>query len=181
MIALPPLPSWQGLHPLVIHFPIALLMVAPFFVILGAAVKPERSHPYLLSALWLMVLGTASVFVAVGSGEAAGRLAERSPEINATLEHHEALAERTRMLFSTLTVFFAMIVLVPPWLHRQHRWITTGLPLVFLGLYGAGIVSLVNTAHNGGRLVHEFGVHAVITPSAVPEKSNTASPPHEAE
>ena len=28
MIDLPPVPTWDGLHPLIIHFPIALLLVA---------------------------------------------------------------------------------------------------------------------------------------------------------
>ncbi len=33
----PPFPSWDGLHPLIVHFPIALLLVAPLFVVLGLA------------------------------------------------------------------------------------------------------------------------------------------------
>jgi hypothetical protein len=38
---------------------------------------------------------------------------------------------------------------------------STAAPLVFLAVYSVGIVYLVNTAHAGGRLVHEFGVHAM--------------------
>lgn len=37
MQALPPIPNWTGLHPLVIHFPIALLLVTPLFIIAGTA------------------------------------------------------------------------------------------------------------------------------------------------
>jgi hypothetical protein len=43
------------------------------------------------------------------------------------------------------------------------RLTTTILPLAFLVLYSAGALLLVNTAHNGGRLVHEFGVRAMVT------------------
>ena len=35
MIEFPPIPSWDGLHPLIVHFPIALLLVAPLLVVLG--------------------------------------------------------------------------------------------------------------------------------------------------
>jgi len=44
----------------------------------------------------------------------------------------------------------------------------TLLPLVFLLLYGAGAVLLVDTAHRGGRLVHEFGVRAFMPPPGSP-------------
>ncbi len=172
----PPIPSWDGLHPLIIHFPIALLLVAPLLVLIGAAVAPRKSRGMLLAALLLMVLGTASVFVAVETGEAAGKLAERSPEISAVLEHHEHLAERTQIVFSVLTVLFAAIVLVPVLLRREpKRVFTTVLPIVFLAFYMAGTLVLINTAHNGGRLVHELGVKAMVAPSPVPPPADSES------
>ncbi len=169
MIQVPPIPSWDGLHPLIIHFPIGLLLIAPVFILIGALLKQEKGRAYLATALILMVLGTASVFVAIETGEAAGKLAERSPEINAVLEHHEHLAEATRVGFSVLTVIFAAIIFVPRLLRRaSNRLVGTVLPLVFLVFYGAGMLLLTNTAHNGGRLVHEFGVRAMVAPSALP-------------
>src|SRR5207245_11653871 len=105
-----------------------------------------------------------AILVAVPSGEAAGRLAERTPEISATLELHEHLAERTRILFVTLTICFAIIVFLSARFKARGRLVTSALPILFLGLYSIGMISLAATAHNGGRLVHEFGVHAVITP-----------------
>ena len=59
MIALPPIPTWEGLHPLVVHFPIALLLVAPWLVLLGALLAPSRGRPWLFAALTLLALGTA--------------------------------------------------------------------------------------------------------------------------
>ncbi len=163
MFQLPPVPGWEGLHPLIIHFPIALLFAAPVFIVVGAALSPRKGRPMLYAALLLMVLGTVSIFFAVETGEAAGKIADRTPEINAMLEHHEALAEKTRLTFSILTVVFAAILAVP--LIRKSepkRIMTTVLPLVFLLAYGGGMVALANTADHGGRLVHELGVHALI-------------------
>lgn len=165
MFQFPPIPSWDALHPLIIHFPIVLLLVAPLFIIIGAALQPSKARPYHLSGLVLMLLGTVAVFVAVGTGEAAGELAERTQGVSQVLETHETLAERTRVVFSVLSVIFAALLFVPRlWKHAESRLISTTLPLAFLVLYSAGVLLLVNTAHNGGRLVHEFGVTAMVTP-----------------
>jgi len=42
MLHFPPIPNWDALHPLIIHFPIALLLIAPIFVVVGAALTPPR-------------------------------------------------------------------------------------------------------------------------------------------
>jgi uncharacterized membrane protein len=165
MFQLPPVPTWDGLHPLIIHFPIVLLMIAPLFVLIGAALSPKRSKSYFISALILMILGTASTFVAINTGEAAGKIASRTPEINRVLEHHEQLAERTRFSFTILTVVFAGILVLPRIMKRENRMLTSVLPIVFLVFYGGATLLLANTAHNGGRLVHEFGVQALVAPT----------------
>ena len=174
MFQLPPVPSWSGLHPLIIHFPIALLLIAPLFVLIGAVLPPRRSRGLFFAALILMALGTLSVFVAAQSGEAAGRLAERTPEINAILENHEHLAERTEIAFSTATLVFGALLLVPLLArHAPSRVTATILPLAFLLLYLPAAALLMNTAHNGGRLVHEFGVRAIVAPSPLPPATTT--------
>ncbi len=163
MFQLPPIPGWEGLHPLIIHFPIALLFIAPVFIVIGVLLGPTKGRGVLYSAFLLMALGTVSIFFAVATGEAAGKIAERTPEINAMIEHHESLAETTRIVFSVLTVLFAGILAVPVLRKRAPgRVAATVAPLVFLVAYGAGMVVLANTADHGGRLVHELGVHALI-------------------
>ena len=166
MIQFPPLPSWDALHPLVIHFPIALLLVVPFLIVVGALRPPGRGQVILYVALALLIAGTLGTFLALATGEAAGKIAERTPQIDAVLERHEELAEATRISFSVLTVVFTAILLVPRILGKvSGRLISTALPLVFLLFYAAGMLLLTNTAHNGGRLVHEFGVKAAVTSS----------------
>jgi uncharacterized membrane protein len=166
MLQLPPIPAWDGLHPLIIHFPIALLLVAPVFILVGALLAPSHARPMLFSALLLMVLGTGSVFLAVETGEAAGKAVERTPEVNAALAHHEELAENSRLTFSVLTGVFALLLAIPLLRHREpDRLTTTVLPLGFLMLYSGGMLLLANTADQGGRLVHRLGVHATIAPA----------------
>ena len=176
MTQFPLIPSWDALHPLVIHFPIALLLVVPFLIVTGALRPPERGHTILYVALALMIAGTLGTFLAVATGEAAGRIAERTPQIDTVLERHEQLAEATRIAFSVLTAVFAAILLIPVILKKtSNRLVSTGLPLAFLVLYGGGILLLTNTAHNGGRLVHEFGVTAAVKHSPLPAGEQQAN------
>jgi uncharacterized membrane protein len=166
MLHFPPIPSWDGLHPLIIHFPIALLLIAPIFLVVGAALTPVKGRAYLIAAMVLLLVGTGSIFLAVETGEAAAKLAERSPGMQSVLENHESLAERTQAVFGVLSVIFVALIAVP-WLVKraETRLTTTILPVAFLVLYSAGVLLLVNTAHNGGRLVHEFGVRAMVSPT----------------
>ncbi len=176
MINFPPIPSWDGLHPLIVHFPIALLLIAPLFVLIGALLSPLKGRTWFLTALVLMAVGTLSIFVAVSTGEAAGELADRNQAVSAVLDRHGELAETTRVVFAVLTMIFATIVLTPMALRRLPGRVTSSvLALVFLLFYGAGGLLLVNTAHNGGRLVHEMGVHAMVAQSGGPPVATTPS------
>lgn len=170
----PPIPSWEGLHPLVIHFPIALLIVAPVMIVIGI-VSPNRGRAFFGAALILMILGTIASWLAVSTGEAAGELAERASGAASVLEQHEELAETTRTAFTVLTGLFIVILFAPAIVRRQvSQKMLVAANVLFLLFYGVAVVQLANTAHQGGRLVHEFGVRAMIAPSA---QQNAAQPP----
>ena len=168
----PPLPSFDGLHPLVVHFPIALLLVAPLFMVAALAL-PRRGLPFAISALALMVLGTTAAFVAVGSGQAAAELAMRTPEMAPVLERHEELAELTRNLFAVLALVYAAVIFVPRWLPRLKTPARVAAQVVFVLVYSGGALLLANTAHQGGRLVHQFGVQAMLAAEAPSPSSPT--------
>ncbi len=173
MFELPPMPTWDSLHPLIIHFPIVLLLLTPFLVLISATLPPRRSGPYLMAAMIILLFGTASLFLAAATGEAAGELAERGGGVDKVLAAHQDLAGETRMIFLGLSAILIGILFLPRLLHRpQTRIFSTMLPLAFLALYSVGILFLVNTAHQGGRLVHEFGIHAIL-----PEEASQQTPP----
>jgi len=174
MLQFPPLPSWDSMHPLIIHFPIVLLLMSPLLLLISAAVPPTKARPYMIVALLMLLLGTVSLFVATSTGEAAGELAERGGALNAVLQSHQELASETKIIFSILSAILVGMIVVPIALRRkQSRLFSTLLPVTFLVLYSVGVVFLVNTAHQGGRLVHEFGVHALLP---VPGSVTDASP-----
>ena len=169
-MTLPPWPGWDGLHPLVIHFPIALLMVAPLFVLLSLVLR-RYAIEFSRTALVLLALGTLATYVAVSTGKAAGELAEHNDAINAVISQHEELAETTRNAFTVLTLLYAMFTLGPGPLRRLRRpalaLVTNAVFLVALA--GASLL-VVSTAHQGGRLVHQLGVHAMMPVAPAAER-----------
>lgn len=158
------LPAWNELHPLAVHFPIALLLVAPLFVLMGAVYHRRTTGlPFLVCALILMSVGTLGIFVSMSTGDASSAIVQ-TPALKPLIGQHEDMAETTAWVFSSLTGIFAAmfygLVLVQ---RRGKSPLARSLPLIYLVLYIAGAVLLVQTAHRGGQLVHEFGVHATMS------------------
>ena len=175
-----PFPDWNGLHPLVVHFPIALLFVAPVLVVLGLVARNGRKY-FFASALVLMVIGTVALFMAVSTGAAAEELAEHVPNAAAVLERHEDLAGVARTVFTILTLLFLGIVAAPALTKRtlQGPYLVV-VHAAFLLFYAAGMIVLANAAHEGGRLVHEVGVRAAIASSQSPAAEPGAGEPAQA-
>jgi len=110
---LPPQPPWEGLHPLVIHFPIALLFITPVFVLL-AAFLGKHGRWFGLTALMLLVMGTVSGAVAVSSGNAAFDAME-SVEAGGweVAEEHQQAAQEVQIMFIGLTLLYAVLFAIP--------------------------------------------------------------------
>lgn len=176
MNLLPPLPSWDALHPLIVHFPIALLIVAPAIIVAGVFLPRHRAG-FFLAALLMFAIGTISAYIAVSTGEAAARVAERGVEINSLLERHETLAENARLLFTILTVLWLAIVIGLRVAERRlPAWSHAGLPLVFVAACVPGLLLIAQMAHLGGRLVHQHGVHAMLPPESEPTTAVASHP-----
>ncbi|HPU84463.1 MAG TPA: hypothetical protein PLE60_03875 [Candidatus Latescibacteria bacterium] len=159
---LPNVPSYPGaLHPLVVHFPIALLLVTPLFLLMAAISKNDR--PQLRSCILVfMALGVLAAWVAVWTGQHAATLARiTAPHAASAITQHEESAEATAAIFTVLFAVFAIRVAVD-YLRKENavRRPMRVFCIVFLVVYCVCSLVVVDAAHQGGRLVHEFGVRA---------------------
>lgn len=176
MLALPPLPDWTSLHPLVVHFPIGLLLTAPLLWVV-AMVVPKLARAFVVAGLVIMATGVAGAFLATATGEAAGELAERSPQVSRVLEEHEHLAEYARNIFAGLLALLLVGVIAGSALGKRltHAMLCAGLAVFLLG-YSYAAVQLANVGHLGGLLVHEYGVHALLPLEGAPTDRQGLAP-----
>ncbi len=140
-----------GLHPLVIHFPIALLMAYSVFVFLSF----WNSDRYFPAALIILLMGVLGGIFSVLSGNQAAELFRRenfliSPIIQNAIEDHE--------FFATVTLWLYIFLLaVSFFLYVKHLLDNKKILLLFiLSLIGCGLI--YTTANIGGELVFDHGV-----------------------
>jgi uncharacterized membrane protein len=90
-----------NLHPLVVHFPIALLIASVLFDIIAYCIKREEFEK---AAFWNLVLGVLTGAAAVITGLLAEDSVPPFPVLHATVERHETLA------FIALGVFAVLLL-----------------------------------------------------------------------
>lgn len=148
------IPEWApNLHPLVVHFPLALLFAA-CAADLAALVMRDRK-PLRDTATWLYIAGAVAAVAAYFTGDEAAEAMVLSAEVAALVDAHADWAFGATWLFA----FFASLRLAMSYLLRPRRTLRIGAFVVAL----AGLGALAQTALHGSRLVFEqgLGVRAV--------------------
>ncbi len=135
----------ESLHPLIVHFPIALLLTALCLDIVALAFKRPGLHRV---ALWNLSLGTLGAATAVGTGLLAERIAKHSFEIWQIMELHERLGITTLILG----------LMVTGWRLAHRDQLTPRSRVLTLAAMLIMATTLSIGGYLGGRLVYEFGV-----------------------
>ena len=157
------MPDLIHLHPVVVHFLIALLTVGIIFDILGVGLKKED---FLVVGKWNMFFGAASLIFVVVTGLMAEGAVEHSEEAHSVMTLHKRIGITVLVLFGSLAI-----------LRASKR----GKPLsrfrtMFLVLSIIGVLFMTYGASLGGKLVYEYGL-AVSSPSL--EQGKRALEQHE--
>ncbi len=141
------MPELGPLHPQVVHFVVALLLLGVFLRWLSLTGHLRWTHP---AAAFLLILGTVASVVAVSSGDDAHGPAERVPGARQAVVEHEEWGERTRNVF--LGIALLEVVILAAGASRAGRV----LRVVSAVAGAAGAVVLYEAAEHGGQLVYEY-------------------------
>ncbi len=158
------MPAWSHLHPAVVHFPIALLLVVPPLALLGLLWPTQRKGIHACT-LAILTLGTGMALLAVVTGMAVPGPLSPSVELQTALESHERMAKVTALLYVLLTLAFlgiqGLALHLKSDLGRKPMLI---LHLLWLAASLGAALPLIQTGHLGGRMVHELGIHGPTRP-----------------
>ena len=133
------------LHPFVVHFPIGLLVAGFVFDLTGIVLKHRELAR---TGWWVQLGGTLMLPAAIVTGLLARERSPLPPAASAVFDVHQQMAVLVAVLFIGLLF----------WRISARTEIPTTSRILFLLLYGAGILALLLTAWAGGRLVVEFGL-----------------------
>jgi uncharacterized membrane protein len=142
------------IHPLIVHVPIALLILSVLFELAGRALDADW---WRRAAVALLVLGTLGAAAAVITGLQAGEAAERQGVADAPLEKHEDAGK--------LTLALAIGAVVTRALGVRAGSLRKAVTVLALALQLAAAILVGVAGFRGGRLVYEHGagvrVHGV--------------------
>jgi len=164
MPQLPMIPGWDGIHPLLIHFPVTLFFLAPVFVLFAGFAKTTTRNTFLICALTVLLLGIVSTYAAFEAGQTAAATVTPTGEARTVVERHQQLASLARSSLTAASLLFGLTLLICTCFHLRMYELTGVLPLGSVVFYALGLFWLINAAYNGERLVHEFGVGRIVNP-----------------
>jgi len=131
------------LHPMIVHFPVALIIVGFLFDVVSLFCKKEACLSKM--GLYLMILGTLGTVAGYLTGEfftpeLTGELGERK-------ELHEVFAKTTMFVMIAASVI-RLAVLYYKKTESWYKWLVFGLFLI-------GTVSVGITGYLGGTIVYD--------------------------
>ena len=154
------LPPYEGLHPIIVHFPIVLIIFAPFLLLVGITLRQNLKIWALVAGITL-TCGALGAFAALETGEATAEYIDRTEPIKKLIEAHADIASQMLYTFIALDVVFWILYFGSGFIFRiVPRAVRSITFAIYAIIYLFGLTLLLQTAHLGGALVHQHGVHA---------------------
>ena len=143
----------QNIHPLVIHFPIGLLMGAALFYFAAWVFKKDN---FAKTGFWVLLLGALSLSVSVGTG----LYAEQGVMVALDVRQKLLLPHKQFMIVTSVICFVVTV-----WAIVARPFPKKGR-IIFLILLLAMIGAMTVGADFGGRLVYDYnaGGNACLQP-----------------
>jgi len=132
------------LHPMIVHFPIALLITGFLSDIVGLATKREF---FSQAGFLMLVLGALGLVAAYISGEQAGDGITEAGALKQALETHEGSATLTLWAVIIAAAFRISLVFF-----KKYKG---ALKMVSLTLVFLSVLALARTGYYGGELVYK--------------------------
>jgi uncharacterized membrane protein len=140
--------SDPGWHPMVVHFPLALVVTAAFVLVAARLLRQER-HAATLATVgtWNLCLGALAALFALATGLAT------------VLDLHVGLAARQALSLHVKWAIFTTLALVLLAVWRGAGVAQESRPSwVFIVVLTAATAALIMTGYRGGQNVYQYGI-----------------------
>jgi len=142
------LPWMDTIHPIVVHFVIAMAVISVVFDLIG--VLTRRANLFEVS-FWNLLFATAAIFVAIIFGQVEAGLAAPFGGSRAILDLHTTIGWSLAGVLSLLT----------GWRYVLRSRDPRSLPLAFLGAGAAASALILLQMVLGDQLIWIYGLHTV--------------------
>ena len=153
---LPGIANLDNIHPLLVHFPIALL--SSFFVV-NLITHFVKKDTLVTVASWLLYLGAFSAIFTVLAGFSAAESVAHSESVHDIMEHHEDVGVSILSLSLGLAAWRLRSGVLQGW--KNGVFLTLTVLLFGLIIQGADLGGLM--VYKYGVAVHKTSVEALIT------------------
>ena len=150
------LPYPDTIHPIVVHFVIAVVLFALLCDIIGYFTRNFRLYEV---SWWNMFFATISIFIAIIFGQFEAGLAQPYEAVEPILNLHTLIGWSLSGIIAALTAWRYVI--------RSNNTEKLPMPYLGLGLVLVGIVCL--QVYLGDELVWVYGLHTVPVVEAIKE------------
>ena len=131
------------IHPIMVHFPIALIIIATCYDLFLMVTKRKFSPK---QGFWLWTVAFLSAWIAIGTGP------EHDARGNTNVfEYHESLADIATILAFLVVAFRAFFIFKKKELHKASLVIYCLLALICSA-------SILSVGYFGGKMVYDQGV-----------------------